>query len=309
MEPGAFDAAIRRTKSEPLACGGKPHITQDATQPISSPTVSVVLPTMNEAENVGELCQKLRTLKQNYEMLTEAIFVINNTTDGTDRVLDDISKRPGCEFLRVAYSEGARGTAIRRGVEMSRGEVVVVMDSDGQYDPEEIPRLVKPIVNEGYCIVVGRNHGWAGLRRRIISETFKKLTKLLLGVEYVQTGFKAGIRNVLLRTIPEDVSGLDIDVRWMDNVIRKGYGRRLCDHVEVRLHRRLHGRTTFSPLKLSLGLLYTTISLAIQRRTGRELPFPKALKEITLQPEKQIHVKRNRSVARETRIPPSISSP
>jgi len=241
---------------------------------------------MNEAENVSGLCEKLRTLKNSYPQLREAIFVVNNTTDGTDRVLEALSRRPGYEFLRVAYSEGARGTAIRKGVEMSRGNAVVVMDSDGQYDPGEIPKLVQPIVDEGYYVVVGRNHGWASLWRRIISEAFKKLTKILLGVEYVQTGFKAGIRKVLLDTIPEGVPGLDIDVRWMNNVVRKGYGHRMSDSVEVKLHPRLHGKTTFNPLRLSLGLLYTAISLACERKTGRELPFPKVLKTLMLQPEK-----------------------
>ncbi|MCJ7505800.1 glycosyltransferase family 2 protein [Candidatus Bathyarchaeota archaeon] len=247
--------------------------------------ISVVLPTMNEEQNAEELCQKLYGLSQSYPQLTEAIFVLNNTADGTEKVLEDISKRPGYEFLRITYSEGSRGSAIRRGVELARGNVVVVMDSDGQYDPAEIPRLVRPIVDEGYSIAIARNHGWANLQRRIISETFKKLTRTLLGVEYVQTGFKAGTKEALLDTIPRDVQGLDIDVRWMNNVVVKGYGQKVSCDVEVRLHPRLHGRTTFNPLKLSLGLLYTTISLTMQRKTGRELPFPRVLKELTLQPE------------------------
>lgn len=246
--------------------------------------VSLVLPTMNEAKNVEALCEKLHSLKQSYEPFYEACFVLNNSTDDTDVVLENISRRPGYDFLNIVYSEGARGSAIRKGIEIARGAVIVVMDSDGQYDPGEMPKLVRPIVEEGYCIVVARNHGWANLKRRMISETFKKLAGILLGVEYVQTGFKAGTKEALLDTVPADVSGLDIDVRWMDSVIRKGYGDRLSSTVEVRLHQRLYGRTTFNPLRLALGLLYTTFSLAVHRRTGRELPFPRVLKTITLQP-------------------------
>jgi len=248
------------------------------------PRVSVVLPTMNEERNVQRLCRKLSDLKQNYAHLTEAIFVLNNTTDGTAEVLRSVLGQSGNDFLRVAHSKGARGSAIRKGVEMEQGNVVVVMDSDGQYDPQQIPELVRPILDSGYFISIGRNHGWANVSRRIISEIFKKLTKILLGVEYVQTGFKAGMREILLDTIPKDVSGLDIDVRWMNNVVVRGYGERLFDDVEVRLHPRLHGKTTFNPLRLSLGFLYTTVSLALERKTGRELPFPRKLKEITLQP-------------------------
>ena len=247
--------------------------------------ISVVLPTMNEEKNAAQVCQKLYDLRLRYSALTEAMFVLNNTTDDTEKVLTTISKRPGCGFIKVTHSEGARGTAIRRGVEMAQGNIVVVMDSDGQYDPAEIPKLVETMTRGEYCVAIGRNHGSASFLRRLISETYKKLTKILLGLEYVQTGIKAGIREVLLETIPRGVPGLDIDVRWMNNIVRMGYGDRLSDNVEVRFHPRLHGKSTFNPFKLSLGLLYTTLSLSIERRTGRELPFPQILKRLTLRPK------------------------
>ena len=256
----------------------------DGAAPPTVMRVSVILPTMNEAENVEALCQRLSSVRENYRHLVEAIFVLNNTTDGTDKILEELSKKPGYDFLKVAYSKGARGSAIRKGVEIAQEGIVVVMDSDGQYDTAEIPKLVRPIVDEDYSIVVARNHGWANLSRRITSESFKKLTLAFLGVRYVQTGFKAGLKSALLDTVPRDVSGLDIDVRWMDNVVRKGYSSKLSHDVEVKLHPRLHGKTTFNLLKLSLGLLYTTLSLAVRRRTGRELPFLRVLGEITLQP-------------------------
>lgn len=249
--------------------------------------VSVVLPTMNEEKNVGRLCERLLNVKQGCGQIVEAIFVLNNTTDDTERVLEDISRNGSYQFVRVVHSGRGRGSAIRRGVEVAGGDVVVVMDSDGQYDPADIPKIVRPIVQGGYCIVVGKNHGWASHSRRITSETFKKLTKILLGIEYVQTGFKAGIKEVLLDTVPAGVSGLDIDVRWMNNVVTKGYDDMMSTDVEVALHPRRYGKTTFNLLKLSLGLLYTTLSLAIQRKTGRELPFPRILKEFTLQPERE----------------------
>jgi len=55
-------------------------------------SVSVVLPTMNEAGNVKALCQKLCELRQSHSHVKEAIFVLNNTTDGTDLVLENMSR-------------------------------------------------------------------------------------------------------------------------------------------------------------------------------------------------------------------------
>jgi len=59
----------------------------------------------------------------------------------------------------------------------------------------------------------------------------------------VQTGFKAGIKEVFLETIPKDAPGLDIGVRWMNNIVRKGYGNKISDSVEVKFQRRLHGKS------------------------------------------------------------------
>ncbi len=239
---------------------------------------------MNEASNVEALCEKVHELRQRYSNLMEAIFVLNNSTDGTDRVLENISNYEKYQFVKTIQTQGARGSAIRDGVEHARTSIVAVMDSDGQYDPRELPKLVQPITDNEYCMVIGKNHASMSLFRRIMSEAFKKVTRTLLGIGYVQTGFKAGIREVLLETIPRDVPGLDIDVRWMNNIVTKGYGDRLLDDIEVRVYPRLHGRTTFNPIKLALGLLYTTVSLFIQRRTGREPPFSTVLKKLTLYP-------------------------
>lgn len=240
---------------------------------------------MNEAENVKALCEKLRQLRKSYPRFIEAIFVLNNTTDDTASVLENM-KSVGYRFIRVARSEGARGSAIRKGVEIARGDIVVVMDSDGQYDPREVPELIRPITHGGYFIAIGRNRTSASFLRRLTSETFKKLTKMLLGVEYAQTGFKAGIRSVLLDTIPYDVPGLDIDVRWANNIVTKQYADKLSEEMEVTVYPRMHGKTTFNPVKLALGLLYTTVSLFVQRKTGKELPFPRSFKNLTLYPNK-----------------------
>lgn len=239
---------------------------------------------MNEAGNVEGLCRGLLKLRDRFEPLLEAIFVLNNSSDGTDAILERLSKCVGYQFLKIVHCDGARGSAIRKGVEMTTAEVIIVMDSDGQYDPLEIPKLMRPITEGSYWISIGKNRTSTSLLRCLSHEAFKKITRTLLGVEHVQTGFKAGFRRVLLETIPENVPGLDIDVRWANNIMAKGYANKLSEDVEVTLHPRLHGKTTFNPIILATGLLYTTVSLFVHRKTGRELPFPKMIKELTLKP-------------------------
>jgi glycosyltransferase involved in cell wall biosynthesis len=252
----------------------------------SSRCVSLVFPTMNEAKNVEALCERIYELSQDYPAFSEAIFVLNNSTDGTDTILHDLVQHEEYRFLKFMECAGARGSAIRKGVEEAKGDIIVVMDSDGQYDPLDVPELVQPIVHEGYSICIGRNSASASFFRSITSRTFKKITKVMLGVEYVQTGFKAGTKLALIETVPADVPGLDIDLRWANNIIRKGYGDKLSQAVKVHVHPRKHGRTTVNPLRLALGLFYTVISLSLEIRTGRELPFPRAFRQLTLSPRR-----------------------
>jgi glycosyltransferase involved in cell wall biosynthesis len=250
--------------------------------------ISVVLPTMNERENVKELCEKFYNLKQLYGDLYEAIFVLNNSTDGTEQVLQNMQNQSGYEFLKIEKSEPGRGAAMRRGVKQAQGDTIVLMDSDGQYDPADIPKLVHPIL-KGYKLVVPKDYESRSFLRRLYSIGFTKLTKLLLDVEYVQPGFKAGTKEALqdIFEAMQDASGLDVDVRLMNEAVKLGY--KISDgEVDAVVYPRKHGKTTFVPIKLALGLFYTALSLAVDRKTGRELPFPRTLKEFTLHSKRQV---------------------
>jgi glycosyltransferase involved in cell wall biosynthesis len=251
--------------------------------PYKKISVSVVLPTKNEEKNVAGVCENLVALKRDEDKygikLVEAIFVLNNTEDDTELVLNKIKERRGYEFVTVSHSKGARGSAMRKGAELAKGDILVFMDSDGEYDPRLIPWLVRPVI-EGECDVSGAmDKDNRNFIRYLFSTGFSKITSGL-GVEYAQAGFKAARKKVALETIPDDVPGLDIDIRWMDNVVRKGY--KFKSIVPVELQKRKYGKTSFNPFVLAAGLLYTATSLYLNRKIGKELPFPKILKKYML---------------------------
>jgi glycosyltransferase involved in cell wall biosynthesis len=252
--------------------------------------VWVVLPTKNEAKNVEGVCNKLLSLKRDeakYEIeLKQAIFGVNRSTDVTDRVLEDIRNRPEySSFITILHSTG-RGSAMRDGIESIQDRVkdgiVVVMDSDGEIDPSHIPNVVDPLIKCGYVASVAGERDGRSDYRKIISRVGSILYGGLLDCEDAQSGIKAILGGVALDTIPKDVPGLDIDIRWMNEIVRKHGRGKISRKQRIKLEKRKYGKTSFSPIILGLGLFYTTLSLYLHRRIGKELPFPRTFKKYIL---------------------------
>jgi len=121
--------------------------------------VSVVLPTYNESENIGELLERLTAALAD-TVDHEIIIVDDDSPDGTADVVNRQFGQKG--NIRVHVRKGQRGlaTAIRKGIELSAGSVVVVMDSDFNHDPKYIPQFLNLI--QYYEVVVGSRFLYGG---------------------------------------------------------------------------------------------------------------------------------------------------
>ena len=128
-----------------------------STTPI--PTISVVVPLLDEEENVEELYRQVRDVLGS-DSSWELILVDDGSTDGTPGILTALAERdPRVRALGLARRYG-QSTAMQAGFDHARGEVVVTLDGDLQNDPADIPALVAEI-REGYDLAVGYR-----LRRR-----------------------------------------------------------------------------------------------------------------------------------------------
>ena len=103
---------------------------------LKSPRVSVVIPTLNEAENLPVVMPRLP------EGLFEVVIVDGGSTDGTIDVARQL--RPD---VRVVQQTGhGKGNALYVGLTAARGDILVTLDADGSADPAEIPRFVSVLV-------------------------------------------------------------------------------------------------------------------------------------------------------------------
>jgi dolichol-phosphate mannosyltransferase len=185
----------------------------------------VVLPTYNERENLEAIVPAI------LEALPEAqlLVVDDNSPDGTGQLADTLAATdPRIQVLHRAGKEGL-GVAYRHGFRwaLDRPEVraVVQMDADFSHDPQDLPRLLAPLMH-GSDLTLGTRWmpgggtvGWPW-RRRLISRagTAFARTVLLLPYRDVTGGFKAWRRELLeairLREASASGYGFQIETTW-----------------------------------------------------------------------------------------------
>ncbi len=113
--------------------------------------LSVVIPCYNERATLELLLQRVRAC--NVDGL-EIIVVDDCSTDGTRDLLHDRLEKQIDRVIYHAHNQG-KGAALRTGFEAATGAVVLVQDADLEYDPQEYPKLLKPILDGQADVVFG----------------------------------------------------------------------------------------------------------------------------------------------------------
>jgi len=111
--------------------------------------VSIIVPVYNEERTIRELIRRLKEVP----MEKEIIIVDDGSTDGTKEILRGI-KDPEIRIISLPHNFG-KGAAIRAALPYVQGEAVVIQDADLEYNPSELPTLLKPILEGKESVVYG----------------------------------------------------------------------------------------------------------------------------------------------------------
>jgi glycosyltransferase involved in cell wall biosynthesis len=195
-------------------------------------TVDVVIPVLNEAHVLAKSVATVREfLRANLPCQWRVVVVDNGSTDGTDRVAQELTQQHS-DVAFVHLDQRGRGRALRVAWMQSTADIVSYMDVDLSTELAALPRAVKALAEEGYDIAIGsrllrESQTKRSFKREFISRAYNLFVKIMLGTKFsdAQCGFKVLTREVVEKIVPQikDQSWF-FDTEMLVLAERQGYG-------------------------------------------------------------------------------------
>jgi glycosyltransferase involved in cell wall biosynthesis len=114
-------------------------------------TLSVIMPVFNERSTVGEIVRRMRAVE--LPVVLQIIVVDDGSSDGSDKVLGALEDST-VRVITHPHNQG-KGAAIRTGMAAATGDLLLIQDADLEYDPDDWPRLLEPILKGKARVVYG----------------------------------------------------------------------------------------------------------------------------------------------------------
>ncbi len=198
---------------------------------IAEDKLTIVIPAYNEAASIGRVVARTRATKPHCDI----VVVDDGSTDQT--AIE--AANAGARVVRHPYNKG-NGAAVKSGIRAARGEVVLLLDADGQHSPEDIDRLLEHIGD--YDLVVGARDfsSQAGAHRGFANWAYSTLAGYLVEMKIpdLTSGFRCFKRDKVLEFIHLLPNGYSYPTTTTMSFIKSGYNVKF---VPIKAHRRQKG--------------------------------------------------------------------
>src|SRR5919106_2241218 len=216
--------------------------------------ILVCIPSHNESNTIGEIVRKAK----NYA--TEIIVYDDGSTDNTY----DMAKAAGADNIIRSPVNNGYGVAIRTLFQAARekdADIMVTIDSDGQHNPDQIPDIVKPIIEEGFDMVVGSRFLSPKDTQKVPryrSLGIRTITKLAQSASYnnitdSQNGFRAYSKNAILKLNLFE-NGMPVSSEILLNAKQKKLS---VKEVPITVRYDIEGTSSQNPFLHGTGLVFT----------------------------------------------------
>jgi glycosyltransferase involved in cell wall biosynthesis len=151
---------------------------------MANPCVSVIIPAYNEAETIGAVVNGIRALYPDFE-----VIVID---DGSRDETSMVALAAGAKVYAHPYNIG-NGAAVKSGIRLASGEILVIMDGDGQHDPSEIKNLLAFLPEFDMVVGARTKNGQASIGRALGNRFYNWFAAYVakFPIEDLTSGFRA----------------------------------------------------------------------------------------------------------------------
>lgn len=113
--------------------------------------LSIIIPVYNEEKTIGRILEIIRKLKLPAKLGKEIIVVDDGSVDSTAEI---VKQKKDFKYIRHSLNLG-KGAAVRTGLENASGDLFIIQDADLEYNPEDFPNLLTPILRKETQVVYG----------------------------------------------------------------------------------------------------------------------------------------------------------
>lgn len=230
------------------------------------PKISVVIPTLNEEENLAHVLPKIQG------WVDEVVLVDGHSTDQTVKVARELYPS-----IRIVMQDGkGKGAALRTGFAAATGDIIVMLDADGSTDPAEIPLYVGALLAgadfaKGSRFLQGGGTHDMPLHRKLGNWSFVLMVRMLFGGKYTDLCY--GYNAFWKRVLPEldlDCSGFEVETQMNVRALKAGLQITEVPSFEFP---RVHGYGRLQTIPDGWRVLKTIFREAFSRSSAQQRVF------------------------------------
>ena len=178
--------------------------------------ISVILPCFNEENTIVEILKKVNKQKKKFDI--EVIISDDGSTDRTINLLDENVDL--YDKLVKNKNNLGKGSAIKKGLEIAEGDIIIFQDADLEYDPNDYRKLIKPFLENQADVVYGSRFLGSSAQRviyyshRVANFLITTLVNIFTNINYtdVETGYKIFRKSILDSIdLKENSFGIEIE--------------------------------------------------------------------------------------------------
>lgn len=237
---------------------------------MNTSTISIVIPAYNEEKNIDDILFRTNATLETIGVPYEIIVIDDGSTDKTKLM----ATRHKATVLSNGTNRG-KGYALKKGIQNANGNIMITMDADGSHQPEDIPKLLVPLLHGADIVLgsrfIGKREQYSTKKLHIFgNKIFNLLIALLTGrrITDSQTGFRA-YKKKIIEEIEITSKGYEVETELTVKTLKNGY----TVHEEpITPERRKDGSSYLNPLRDGIKIFKTIVMTSINNNKKLKTP-------------------------------------